>query len=106
MTRDVELLVVPACPHTGAVKQLLRTALDHIGAGSRTIWITEIRTREHAEQRGFLGSPTFCVNGKDLLPGLTGRPALACRLYGLVGLPDLPVLRQGLKRALAVPEGR
>jgi len=97
---DVELLVVPDCPNEAPAMALLRTALDEIGRSDIDIVTTVIDTWQAAERRGFIGSPTFLINGIDPFsePGRT--PALACRVYphptGLTGLPDLSELRQAL----------
>lgn len=99
---EIELLVVPGCPHQVAAKDLLRTALADIGlpAGVRVVTVTDA---DEAAQSGFAGSPTFRAAGADLFPGVGRSAGLSCRLYRsgstLGGLPDLPALRQALKRA-------
>ena len=52
---NIELLVVPACPHHAAAEDLLRTALADIGLPTdfRTITVTDDRA-----EPGFAGSPT------------------------------------------------
>lgn len=97
---NIELLVVPACPHHAAAEDLLRTALADIGLPTdfRTITVTDDRA-----EPGFAGSPTFRVDGADLFPVGAPTAGLSCRLYrntsGLSGLPELRDLRQTLKRA-------
>jgi hypothetical protein len=104
---DVELLVVPDCPHESAAAALLRTALDDVGLGHLTFDVTVIDTHETAEARGFVGSPTFLLNGADPLAAPGQSASLACRLYpGGAGLPDLRDLRQALKRAAVVTAAR
>jgi hypothetical protein len=97
---DVELLVVPDCPHEKPAAMLLRSALDDIGLRTVEFQLTVIDTAEAAELRGFVGSPTILLDGVDPFE-TPGPPAsLACRLYpGPGGLPDLRRLRQVLKRA-------
>ena len=96
---DVELLVVPDCPHQVAAEDLLRTALVDVGlpADFQVVTIT------HEAQAGFAGSPTFRAHGADLFPTLGNPAGLSCRIYrsgsGASGLPDLPALRRVLKRA-------
>jgi glutaredoxin len=103
----VELLVVPDCPHQAGAASLLRTTLDELGFGDVTIDTTVIDTVEAAQQRGFMGSPTFLVNGTDAFPVPGHRPALACRLYpnrdGLAGLPDPAQLQQAMVQAVQHP---
>jgi len=52
---DVELLVVPDCPHEKPVAVLLRSALDDIGLEAVTVELTVIATEEDARRRGFVG---------------------------------------------------
>jgi hypothetical protein len=97
---DVELLVVPDCPHEKAAADLLRSALDDVGLTAVDFQLTVIDTPEDAERRGFAGSPTILLDGIDPFqtPGQTD--SVSCRLYpGPDGLPDLRTLRQALKRA-------
>lgn len=100
---EVALAVVPQCPHRAPAEALLEQALADIGVASpgvRTITISDI---EMAERLRFRGSPTFMINGVDVLPS-AGPFAVSCRLYQTAdraaGLPSLVDLRQALKRAL------
>ena len=99
---NVELLLVERCPHADAAVELLGTALTDIGLGSVTPSVTVVTTQAEAEARRFAGSPTFALNGRDVFD-VAGQPSsLSCRVYrGAGGLPDLPALRQALKRAAA-----
>ena len=103
----VELLVVPDCPHQAGATALLRTTLDELGFDDATIHMTVIDTIEAAQHRGFIGSPTFLVNGTDAFPVPRRRPTLACRLYpnrdGLAGLPDQAQLQQAVIQAVQHP---
>lgn len=100
---DVELLVVQDCTHEGAAAARLREALDDVGLVATRFRTTVIDTLNQAEERGFVGSPTVLINGRDpfLAPGV--QPAVACRRYsggsGAVGVPPLRELRKALKRA-------
>ena len=95
---DVELLLVPDCPHQVAAEDLLRTALVDVGlpADFQVVAVTDEAEAE------FAGSPTFRANGADLFPTLGNPAGLSCRIYrsgsGPSGLPDLPALRRALKR--------
>jgi hypothetical protein len=96
---DVELLVVPDCPHEKPAAVLLRMALDDIGLSAVDFQLTVIDSQEDAERRGFVGSPTIQLDGVDPFETPGQHPSLACRLYPGPGtLPDLRALRQALKR--------
>ena len=96
---DVELLVVPDCPHQVAAEDLLRTALVDVGLPADF----HVVTISDEAEAGFAGSPTFRANGADLFPTFGNPAGLSCRIYrsgsGPSGLPDLPALRRALKRA-------
>lgn len=100
---EVSLAVVPQCPHRAAAEALLHQALADIGVVGASVQTITISDADMAERLRFRGSPTFMVNGVDVLPG-TGPSGVSCRLYqtpdGAAGLPALVELRQGLKRAL------
>lgn len=99
-TLDVELLVVPECPHATAAHELLRTALDAAGLRGTGVRVSLIDSEREAEERGFVGSPTILIDGRDLFAE-SGRPvAVACRIYfGLAGPSGLPSADE-LQRAL------
>ncbi len=96
---DVELLVVPDCPHEMAAAELTRAALEAVGS-STSITTTVIATEAEARARGFTGSPTFLVNGRDLFAQPGAGVGVACRVYptpaGLAGVPSLDDLRDAL----------
>jgi len=100
---DVELLVVPDCPNEQGAARLLRTALDDVGLADVLFTTTVIDTQELAEERGFTGSPTIMLAGRDAFADTDRQPALACRSYpsatGPAGVPALRDLRQAIKRA-------
>lgn len=101
---DIELLVIPDCPHSGAAADLIKTAVadTHVPA---TVTRTIIDSCDEAQRRGFTGSPTILLNGVDPFARPEAPVALACRLYstpdGPRGVPALRDLRQALKRAAA-----
>jgi hypothetical protein len=107
---DVELLVVPECPHAGAAAQLLRRALDDVGLAQVPIRTRVVSTWPDAERLGFVGSPTVRIDGEDPFSS-AGRPVgLSCRMYrsegARSGLPDLRELRRALKRHATGPPRR
>lgn len=103
MDLDVELLVVPDCPHQSAAAQLIHTALVDVGVPTTQVRTTVISTAGDAERRGFTGSPTFLLNGIDPFAEPGRLIGLSCRRYrsatGFSGVPDVSALRQALKRA-------
>ncbi len=101
---NIEVLVVPSCPHSGPATELIQTALCDLGMTAE-VQTTVLCTAEEAHRRGFTGSPTILLDGRDLFPPLDTTPALACRLYmtkeGLRGTPELAAVRRALKEAAA-----
>jgi len=98
----VELLVVPDCPHQAAAVDVLSRALDDVGLGSVGYTVTLIDSQEDAERRRFIGSPTICVDGEEVLPDPARPASVACRTHpGQAAVPELRDLRQALKRAAA-----
>ena len=100
---NVELLVIPDCPHEADVRALIVGALADVGARNFSVKTTVIADEPEALRRGFVGSPTILVNGVDPFE-VSGSPVgLGCRIYltlcGSAGTPTLSGLRQALKRA-------
>jgi hypothetical protein len=98
---NVELLVVPDCPHQVDAEALLYRALHDVGLSRVPSVTTVIRTDAEAQRRGFLGSPTVLIDGIDPFASDGQPPSLACRIYqnpnGPSGIPDLRDLRRALK---------
>jgi hypothetical protein len=97
---EIELLIVPGCPHALAAQELLRSALLAAGLPDTSIRVSLIETDEQAFERGFVGSPTILINSVDPFGGPGRPPALATRLYP--GPGSLPSAEQ-LHEALAHP---
>jgi hypothetical protein len=99
---DVELLVVPDCPQESPAYDLTRAALAELDS-SASVVVTVIQSDEEAQARGFTGSPTFLINGRDPFAEPGAAVGLACRMYptaaGRAGLPGLPELREALRRS-------
>jgi hypothetical protein len=102
---QVELLLVPDCPHAEAAHAAVRAALDEVGLAGLTLEVTVIDSDETARRRGFTGSPTFLIDGADPFAEPGRPPALACRVYptddGLAGIPPQPALVRALRAAIA-----
>jgi hypothetical protein len=97
---QVELLVIADCPHEAAAVEVLRSALDDLGLATVDFGVTLIDSTAAAEQRRFVGSPTFTVDGDDVFPEVDQHFAVSCRLYADGrGVPELRDLRQALKGA-------
>jgi hypothetical protein len=76
---NIELLVVPDCPHAGPAAELLRRALVSIGLDGTAFTTRVISDAREAEAAGFTGSPSFMIDGRDLFaePGRTPFRGLA-----------------------------
>lgn len=104
---EIELLVVPHCPHARAADRLITAALTDTGVLA-TITRTVIPTYDAALARNFVGSPTILLDGSDPFPTGDRPTGLACRLYTtpecLQGTPQFSQLREAIVRALADEE--
>lgn len=111
---DIELLVVADCPNEPAAADLLRVALAGPGLPPDGFRTTVILDDEDATRRGFIGSPTFVINGIDPFAE-PGQPVgLSCRIYrrtsAACGRSTLTRLGNAVAGAVAhdpapVPEG-
>jgi hypothetical protein len=106
---DVELLVTPECPNETPARVLLRTALDDVGLARIPVVTSVVGSVEDAARRGFTGSPTILINGRDPFVA-ADQPGLACRIYTIDGtargVPDVRDLRRALKQAAVGEAGR
>ena len=98
---DVELLVMMECPHEAVALALTMAALDELDVAA-SVTTTVMESDEQAQVRGFAGSPTFLINGRDPFAAPSANVATACRVYrtptGLAGVPSLEELREALRR--------
>jgi hypothetical protein len=103
----VELLVVAGCAHEALAQAVLRDAAEQAGLANVQVAVTVIETDEQARVRGFIGSPTFLVDGVDPFAVAGAPTAVACRVYpapnGLSGVPTVAALRDALVTAGAFP---
>lgn len=99
---DVELLVVPSCANEKAAYDLTQAALADLDIEA-SVTTTVIDSDEHAQARGFTGSPTFLINGHDPFGEPGAAVGVACRMYrtpaGFAGVPTLAELREHLRLA-------
>lgn len=95
----LELLVVPDCPHESGARELALATLAELGM-TADLTTTVIATEAEARGRGFVGSPTFLVDGRDLFAQPGASVGVACRVYptsdGLAGVPSRADLRDAL----------
>ena len=95
---EIELLIVPGCPHEAAAAELITTAVADTGVQAG-VTHTVITNLDQARRRSFAGSPTILINP---FADPAAPAAMACRLYptpeGLRGVPALRDLHQALKR--------
>ena len=100
---DVELLVVPECPNEAAAYDLTVAALAELDIDA-SVSVTVIDTDQQAQARGFTGSPTLLINGRDPFAEPGAPLGVACRMYptasGLTGFPALAELREKLRSEL------
>jgi hypothetical protein len=101
-TPQIELLWWAGCPSTERALAELRAAMAELGLGSE-IEVSEICSEEEADRRGFRGSPTILVDGRDPFAGDGEQEVgLSCRMYrrrdGRVSpTPDREDLRDALQ---------
>lgn len=102
MSAGVELLWWRGCPSWERALQILRTEMTAVGLDPGTIEVSEVETDADAERRGFPGSPTIRINGRDIQPLGSAEPhGLMCRVYHLRDgrvspLPDPADVREAL----------
>jgi hypothetical protein len=96
----VEVLYIDGCPNLKRGLFNLKQALadEQIQAEIR---MQEIEDDLQADNRSFLGSPSFQVNGQDLWPVRHESYHLGCRVYstpaGLMSCPSVDMLRERLR---------
>ncbi|APU43361.1 hypothetical protein [Streptomyces sp. TN58] len=100
---ELEVLVVPDCPHRQLAEQRLQQALADARLPDTRFTIRVIADEAEAERSAFTGSPTILIDGRDPFAEPGRPPGLACRIYptatGLSGAPDADLLRQALVAA-------
>lgn len=106
----VELRVWSGCPSHDHAHELLRATLTALGRPSPCFVTRWVESESEAAEIGFIGSPTFTVDGQDVLPPPYDEPTgLNCRVYikrdgRFSPLPDPDDLRDALATAIA-PQG-
>jgi len=100
----VDVLVFDGCPHAEAAVQLAHGVADRLGPRI-TVERVDVNTPERAGELGFLGSPSFRVDGADIEGRSASTGRLCCRTYESgAGIPPEWLLEAAVLRALA-PRG-
>ncbi|MFM1950344.1 MAG: hypothetical protein RL418_31 [Actinomycetota bacterium] len=99
MRNQLELLLWDGCPSQPEARELARDFAQAVGL---EITETRITDFEQAQKYRFIGSPTFRVNGVDLVPDENPSFGLTCRVYrrpeGKISpLPSIQQLKEGLR---------
>ncbi len=107
---EFSLLVVADCPNEAPATEAFREALALVGHPGAPLRRVVVDDEDLARRLGFLGSPSFHVDGQDLFPR-GGAPSVACRLYpglsgGLVGVPTVINLTKALLAAQRLTQGQ
>ncbi|RLU90570.1 hypothetical protein CTZ27_21575 [Streptomyces griseocarneus] len=100
---EIEVLVVPDCPHRQLAEHRVRQALDAAGLSATGYTTRVIAEQAEAERSGFTGSPTILIDGRDPFAQPGAVPSLACRIYrtpdGPAGAPGVDELRRAIEAA-------
>jgi hypothetical protein len=100
----IDLLYIDDCPSWRQGLENLKAALEAEGLEA-VIRLARVPNDAAAACLKFLGSPSFCISGKDMWPEKRKHYNLNCRIYptpqGLKGFPTVQMLRTQL-RALTV----
>ncbi|WP_153548030.1 DsbA family protein [Streptomyces sp. RB17] len=100
---EIEVLVVPNCPHRQLAEERLGQAPDAAGLSATGFTTRVISDQAEAERSSVTGSPTILIDGRDPFAEPGAVPSPACRMYGThsgpAGAPDIGQLRQALDEA-------
>jgi hypothetical protein len=104
---EIEFLYWEDCPSHDEASRRLESVLAEEGV-TATIRRIHVGTDEEAVARGFPGSPTIKVAGRDIQPegAEQSPPGLTCRLYILEdGRPSPLPSREMIRRAVRAAAG-
>jgi hypothetical protein len=73
---EIEVLWCEGCPSTDRALGDLRAALGELGLGPTEVRLIDLTHDHQALSRGFAGSPTILIDGRDVAP-LAGAGATA-----------------------------
>lgn len=100
----IEILYFDGCPNHHPALALVERICHELGI-EPDLRLVNVPDQEAAQRMRFRGSPTVCVNGRDVDPSTENRNdyALACRVFrtnaGMVGQPDERWIRAALLEA-------
>ena len=100
---NVQVLYFDGCPSYEQLLPRLHVLIERAGVDA-DVELLRVDSLDAAVERGFLGSPSVRVDGRDIEPGAADRTdyGLKCRLYptpeGLRGTPPEPLLLAALTR--------
>lgn len=96
----IEVQVFAGCPHAGAALELAAEVAARLAPGA-VVARVEVDTPARAAAVGFLGSPSFRIDGRDIEDGTTSDGRLGCRTYeGGRGGPPAWLVEAAVLRAL------
>ena len=105
--RTVEVLFFDGCPNVEPTLERVRAAIAQAGADGVSVRLVKVETSEHAQEVGFLGSPSVRVDGADVETSARSRGdfALQCRIYDagdgrLEGAPPVQWIHAALTGSL------
>ena len=97
----IELFYFDGCPSWQAGLKNLNAALQAEGIDA-PVKLVKVLDDADAEEKHFLGSPSFRVNGVDLWDEKRASYSLSCRVYstpqGMKGSPTAEMLRETLRK--------
>lgn len=73
MGTDIEVLVIPHCPHADAAVAAAHWAAGQLGVSGTPVRVTVVATGEQAHALSFPGSPTFLLDGTPTAPAANRR---------------------------------
>ncbi len=101
----IEVLYFDGCPSWRRAVGNLEAALEAEGLAAE-VELVKVEDVATAQERRFLGSPSFRVDGRDLWPDEHSEFALDCRVYatpeGLKGWPTVVMLRERLRNLSSI----
>lgn len=77
----IEILVIEGCPNTADAVAAVEDALLVVGRPTTEVSVRTLHDPADSDGKGFAGSPTILVDGRDLFPDGASAQALACRVY-------------------------
>lgn len=97
---EIVVQCIEDCPNRELALARLREALTRLGTQGADVRCVEVRDAGADDARGFRGSPTVLIDGRDPFPGDDAAATLSCRRYvtehGAEGAPSVHQLVEAL----------